>query len=240
MTVSNQTISAWFKNTGTDTSFSLPFDYLEGEESVIGVNLYDASDTDNLVKVSISEGVDYSIDSTSFPATSVEFSSPLPANHWLYIYRETHPVQETKVDTTYTFPAESMQEYMDRTTYLIQELFGITDRAIINSPESVENGTSVGIDDVVTSAVTIRQIVDPAIISYTPADGDILVIKNNIPLTINLPTGSAKDTIVIATQSSSDVTVVGLVNGVANDILIGDNYSSCTYLCVAPNEWIKI
>jgi len=240
LTVSNKLTHEWFTGAGTDTEFTVPFDYLQGETSCIGVLAYDTTDPENYALIPFALGSEYIIDESSFPETKVVTTDPLPVNRKLYIYRQTEEVQNTSVESEYTFPAESMQDYMDRTTYLLQELFAITNRAILNSPESIEAGTGIELGDIFDKVKTIVKIDLGTTTSYDANANDVISVTNDIDVLINLPVGEAKDTITVYANSSGIVTIVGTINGITNYEMASNNPASVTLFCLSAGDWIII
>lgn len=138
MSYSNPNVGNIYNGNGSDTIFGVNFDYFEAETSVIQVELWDY-DTDPLlpVKQSFVLGVDYTIDESGYPATNVVTTVAVPNNYKLYIYRSTTPIQSTSYANG-AFPAESVEEQLDKTTQIAQENRWLNEKAV-KLPKIIED-----------------------------------------------------------------------------------------------------
>lgn len=100
---------------GSNKIFPIPFQFLQGEESVIKVFLINT--TDNTF-VELINNVNYSLD---VPATAVETVLAYAINYNIKVKRVSPLTNESEFIPG-PFPAEAVEEEFDRTIMLIQEL----------------------------------------------------------------------------------------------------------------------
>ena len=131
MSYSNPNVELTYDGNGSDDTFGVNFTYLEGETSSIVVEQWDYTDPDNPSQQSFVLNVDYTIDESGYPATQVVTTVPVPVDFKLVVYRSTPKIQTTSL-VNGAFPAESVEEMVDRVSFMAQENDAKLDRAILN------------------------------------------------------------------------------------------------------------
>lgn len=131
MSYSNPNVTITYNGNGSDQSFGINFHYLEGVTTVIQVELWNYTNPEVPVKESFVLGVDYTIDESNYPNTLVNTTDPVAVDYKLIIYRSTVPVQTTNF-VNGAFPAESVEESIDKVMMATQEQYEKLDRAILN------------------------------------------------------------------------------------------------------------
>ena len=131
MSYSNPNVENTHIGNGTDTIFGINFYYQQGETSVIRVELWDYTSPLLPVQQSFILNVDYTIDESGYPSTNIVTAVPVSNDYKLIVYRSTIPIQTSNF-VNGAFPAESVEDALDRVTMIAQELDAILDRAIVN------------------------------------------------------------------------------------------------------------
>ena len=210
MSFSNPNVELTYNGNGSDDTFGVNFTYLEGETSSIAVELWDYTDPDLPVQQSFVLNVDYTIDESGYPATNVVTTLPVPVDFKIFIYRNTPKMQPSNF-VNGSFPAESVEEAIDRIAFIGQENAAKLDRVIINpiggpeldtttilSYESriTQNETDIAqnADDIAQNAADIAAISGDTVVilatdptTHAATDGEIIIVKES-NITINLPT----------------------------------------------------
>jgi hypothetical protein len=150
MSYSNPNVELSEDGNGVDSLFGVNFSYLEGETSSIIAELWDYTDPDNPSQQSYVLNVDYSIDESAYPATNILTTIPVPSNFKIFIYRNTPKIQTTSLMNG-AFPAESVEDMVDRISFMAQEVDAKMGRAILNPI----GGPTVDISDILDNTDNI-------------------------------------------------------------------------------------
>lgn len=184
MSYSNPTVEITYNGNGSDQSFSVNFYYLEGVTSVIQVELWNYTNPEVPVKESFVLGVDYTIDESNYPNTLVNTTDPVAVDYKLVIYRQTVPVQTTNL-VNGAFPAESVEEGLDKNMMATQEQYAKLDRALLNPI----GGPEVTIQEVLVAAEVATEL--EARVSQNETDINTI---NTVSLPAKEPTITATNT----------------------------------------------
>lgn len=199
MSFSNPNVELTYNGNGSDDTFGVNFTYLEGETSSIMVELWDYTDPDLPVQQSFVLNVDYTIDESAYPATNVITTDPVPVDFKLVIYRETSKIQPASF-TNGPFPAESVEEAIDRIAFIGQENAAKLDRTITNpiggptsstetilqlDPRVTQNESDIA--DLQSSVGSSFVSLAVASATHAAAAGEYIIVKES-NITINLPT----------------------------------------------------
>jgi len=217
MSYSNPNVEITYDGNGADSSFGVNFHYLEGVTASIIVELWDYTDPDLPVKESFVLGVDYTIDESSYPNTLVNTTDPVAVDFKLIMYRQTIPIQTSNF-VNGAFPAESVEEGLDKVMMATQEQDAKMDRAILNpigGPTISTEDFLEAIDDVNTNATNIG-------INATNIGQNAVDIANN---SSNISTNTSA----IAANASNISTLQSQVSLIANEVLVPYSTASSTY-----------
>jgi hypothetical protein len=202
MSYSNPNVMITYEDTGAQLNFPINFYYLEGDP-VIVAELWDYTDPTNPTQQSFVENIDYTIDESNYPDTEVVLASVVPADHKLIIYRSTLPIQLTSFANG-AFPAESVEESIDKIAMVNQENTEILSRAILNPRHDPSAFTYSDLED-------LANVSDDQETRITQAELDIITNANNI--------------------SSNDIDIATNANAIAQNVLdIADNANDISTL----------
>ena len=112
--INNTTVEQTYACNGVVKDFAIPFQFLEGEESVIKVYLINADETSSLLVLN----TDYTLDS---PATTVTTVVTYDATKKIKLKRVS-PLEQESEYIQGPFPVESVEEQFDRLVMISQEL----------------------------------------------------------------------------------------------------------------------
>lgn len=199
MSYSNPNVELTYDGNGADQSFSVNFHYQEGDP-VIQVELWDYSDPNVPTQSSFVEGVDYTIDESGYPNTVVNTTVAVPVNFKLLIYRSTTPIQTTSF-VNGSFPAESVEEAIDKVAMIAQEVAATLDRAVL----SPIGGPQYTYEEVQINA--------------TLADHEARITANKDQVDINTPAISA-NTAQVATNTADISTLQAQVSGLEPETVV--------------------
>jgi hypothetical protein len=251
MSFSNPNVKISYDGNGADDTFGINFYYLEGDEESVIAELWDYTDSNNPVKQSFVDGVDYTVDASAYPNTEVVTTAPVPVNFKIFIYRVTESIQ-TASFANGAFPAESVEEAMDRLMMVSQELAETLSRTIT----SPLGGTLIDPQDIADAAALVpivnQNVIDIATntagiatnagnIATNAGDiatntGDIATINSAIgsiiPEVIVNITGAAshvaanKEIVIIDTSAAVDVTLPTPTSGFKITVKVGADITS--------------
>lgn len=151
MSYSNPIVEVNYDGDGIVDSFAVPFAYLEGETADILVQLWDFTDPLLPIQLGYILNIDYTVDESGFPATIINTVTIPPVNFKLTIQRATPTIQTTNFATG-SFPAESVEEALDRAMFSNQEKEAVLDRAIVN-PIGATPITTTDLQTTITASV---------------------------------------------------------------------------------------
>jgi len=220
MSYSNPIVESTYTGDGLVDNFNVLFDYLEGESSVIVVELWDYTDPNLPVQLPYVLNVDYTIDESGFPATEINTTVPPTAVQKLILYRSTPTIQPASF-VNGAFPAEGVEEGLDKAMFANQETEAVLDRALVNPV----GGPAITIADVQANVAGVAQ--NTADIATNAAnissnDADIAINIGNIAsnsTNIGTNTGNiATNTGNIATNTGNIATNTGDIATNAADI----------------------
>lgn len=199
MSFSNPNVELEYNGNGSDDTFGVNFTYLEGETSSIAVELWDYTDPDLPVQQSFVLNVDYTIDESGYPATNVVTTLPVPVDFKIFIYRNTPKIQPSNF-VNGPFPAESVEEAIDRIAFIGQENAAKLGRAILNpiggptsttedilslEPRVAQNETDIAALQTSVGSTFVELAVASA--THAASAGEYIIVKES-NITINLPT----------------------------------------------------
>lgn len=129
MTVSNSTYRVSYNGNGSTTSFSIPFYFINNSDLL--VTKLDTNVTPN-VETTLVLGTDYNLsgagDLAGGSLTTIGSISPLASGETITVERNIPYTQSTDYEPFGRFPAETLEENVDRLTMLVQQVKGLTDR----------------------------------------------------------------------------------------------------------------
>jgi len=198
MSFSNTNVNITYDGNGADQSFGINFHYLKGVTTVIQVELWDYTDPDLPTKESFVLNVDYTIDESGYPNTLVNTTDPVAVDFKLIIYRQSVPVQTT-IFVNGAFPAESVEEGLDKNMMVAQEYVDTMSRAIINPI----GGPSVSIEELIEAAGTVGDF--EARIAHNELDISVsqgLIATNNSAIGANTAAIGSNATNIAANTSN--------------------------------------
>lgn len=208
MSYSNPNVELTYDGNGSDDSFSVNFHYLEGVTTSIIAELWDYTNPDLPVKESFVLGVDYTIDESNYPNTLVNTTVPVAVDFKLIVYRSTFPIQ-TSSFVNGAFPAESVEEGIDKAMMATQEQSAKLDRALLNpigGPSLDIDQLLAAIDQVNTNTTDISDNVNAIAVNVAN------IAINNSAIGANLAA--------IGVNSASIVVLQGQVALIAPEVLI--------------------
>lgn len=221
MSFSNPNVKISYDGNGADDRFGINFYYLEGSESVIQAELWDYSDPDNPSQQSFVDGVDYTIDSSSYPNTEVVTTAPVPVDFKIFIYRSSPQVQSTNF-VQGAFPAESVEESLDKLMMVAQEQQEELDRALKNSI----GGTQIDNQDLL-DAIALEPRVAQNETDISTNASDIGVNAGSIAINAGAIAGNTADIATnagnIATNAGDIATLQGQVASLTPDTIVSIN-----------------
>lgn len=132
----------------TDDTFAIPFNF--AATNTIGVKQFNIA-SGSPVSVPLTLNVDYTVD---LALAEVTLAVPLPVNHRLYIYRETHDWNEDTY-ATYQFPYTAVNVHMDKIFRRLQELETLIGKSLLLSDGAIANGDAATGDDFLVAQETI-------------------------------------------------------------------------------------
>lgn len=189
MSNNNTTVKQKYLCDGSDTTFAIPFFFLEGEESVIKVYLIDnATEVATLLTLT----ADYTLNS---PATEVTTLTAYPSTKSILVKRVSPKTQLSEFAQG-PFPFEAVEEQFDRVVSLVQEvsdaqnnLIGLPEGSALANitlpvPEADKligwNGTADGLENKDALDVTALQAeIDAVEVRMTAAESDIDTLEIN-------------------------------------------------------------
>lgn len=118
--INNTTVEQTYTCNGSVKDFAIPFQFLEGEESVIKVYLINDDETSSLLVLS----TDYTLDS---PATTVTTVATYGATKKIKLKRVS-PLEQESEYVQGPFPFESVEEQFDRIVMISQEIVNEQDK----------------------------------------------------------------------------------------------------------------
>lgn len=252
MSYSNPNVEIVYTNgDAVGGEYSVNFYYLEGEDSVIQVELWDYTDAQNPIQQSFVLNVDYTIDSSNYPNTVVIPTDPVPDDFKLIIYR-SHDGTQASNFVNGAFPAESVEEAIDRATMNAQETKVSIGRALLNpiggpylttqdvvdavaDASAVEARVTQAEDDIATNTVSISDnadaialraldtIVQMVTANHVASADEIVIVEGTDPVTVFIPNSPPTNTKI--TVKNNDTTVSRFITAVQNIDGFGNTYA---------------
>lgn len=201
MSFSNTVLSATYSGDGTTKEFGVPFHYIKGD-GVIGVRQFDVSDPDSPVEKSISAGVEYTIDESGYPNTKIVFSTAPASDQEISVFRDSKTIQPTNY-VDFIFPPTTVERNFDRALHAVQENrkaleeLGLFEYYI--DPSKPSGKLFELVESIVlgqrTNALGLEEVTSGGAI--TPSVNSIVLLKTTSAVTVNLPSSSKGNRVVV-------------------------------------------
>lgn len=129
MSVSGQSVKNVYECDGVNREWGYTFELMD----INHLSIYYIDNNSNLIKVENSYSIDTNNKIVTYPTVESGLA-PLPSGYKLILIRETPLTQETDYDSTFSLNLKSLEDSLDKLTYIVQELKEKTDRAIVYNP----------------------------------------------------------------------------------------------------------